>query len=275
MDTLAEITFDEIKKPDLENVSPEDRNKILEELSKKMDDRVSDIVNFFRENPTWDKEVKIIFEFTSPVELRYGTKYGNTKTKTKHTVKNIFETRSKSGLYYVAGRMRNRGFMFDYENYKKVRSIKIISNNVEKDYSKEWANIAKSLRKYNINLSVAKAIEDYLKGDAEYIKGFQNYYTKENKPKRMSFKDVLDFSNTDMDRMKESAKASTDKYSSSHAMKPAKNPWSKRGRDRSVTMRYLEDESYMYYSASEYPNCGNGDYYCMYSPTMAFYMETD
>lgn len=53
------------------------------------------------------------------------------------------------------------------------------------------------------------------------------------------------------------------------------NTWKESGRDRSLEVKKLEDGSFQAHYASEYMNCGNGDYYIPISKTRAFYAEKD
>ena len=217
------------------------------------------------------KNINIILSWKEAVSLVYGKKLRDQKRDTQHTIKNMFP--SNGNYYYVAGKMRNSGYKLPYHWIDNLLRIEIVQT-VE-DYANEWANIAKSMRKYNINLNIAKMIEDYLNGEADCIHGMQNYWTKDDKPKRMSFKDVLENKGVTFEDLKNMA-ISTPEQNIRHR-KYARG-WSGRGRDRSIDLKYLpvfEGGSFLYMSASEYPNCGNGDYYCMYSPTMAFYCETD
>ena len=247
------------------NQTVEDAVGVLDRLH----EHKMEAVTFLREhNYGKSDKVKIHLEFYNPVTMRYGTKYKADSESTGHTVKHFFAL--GDDLYYVAGKMKARGFGVPHDFHYELKTI--IIEQVVEDYSKEWANIAKSMRKHNINLNIAESIEAHLRGDAKHIEGMQIYWTKNMKPKRMSFKDVLDFFQTNMGMMK-SVLATTDEEDYLDYRKNAKG-WSGRGRDRSVWMKQNKRD-YSFFSASEFAGCGNGDYYCMYSPTMAFFMESD
>jgi len=208
-----------------------------------------------------------ILTFSTPVRMLYGRKIRSAKTDTVHKVKSIFFVDDDTKAYYVAGRMKNSGFRLYTDN---LVSVKIVFT--EKDYSKEWANIAKSMRKHNINLDVAKAIEDHLEGKEEYIHGFQNYWKKTDRPRRMSFKDI-----TRGESIEDLKKRVTPSTYSENVMSFYRRIYGQK-RDRSVSLAYNKNnpETTVHFdSASEFAGCGNGDYYCMYSPTMAFYGESD
>jgi len=220
-------------------------------------------------------DIVVRFTFVEPVEIRYGMKYFATKTDTVHTVKRVFIRNGE--VYYVAGRMKTRGYSASWKFFQYLKLIEVIET--QEDYSTQWANIAKSMRKHNINLAVAEAIEKHLEGEADYIIGFQNYWKKTDKPRRMSFKDVLDKEGVTFEDIKKMVTngIGLNKYGCWRGVKYAKQLFRQgAGRDRSITLSWdVKRNCFTYFSASEYAGCGNGDYYCMYSPTMAFYCETD
>lgn len=55
----------------------------------------------------------------------------------------------------------------------------------------------------------------------------------------------------------------------------SQNTWKESGRDRSLEVKKNDDGSLRAWYASEYMNCGNGDYYIPISKTRAFYAEKD
>jgi hypothetical protein len=254
-------------------------------------------------------QVRLIF--SEPVAVHYSNKLSDDITAKEHTVKSIFFTGADGfancmdepetpavSVYYTNGRQRHSGFSFGWE-FSRLVAVEILPEN-KKDYAKEWQAIADSMKKYNINPDTVEAIEKHLKGEADHITGFQNYWKRTDKPKTMSFADVLEgiVPNAEMphtgsdpvpvkmfERLKmeainrvairEMTSRMTDTESSKGEYKYHRE--CKRGmkRDRSVSIQVYPDGRVWYYSASEYAGCGNGDYYCMYSPTMAFFTERD
>ena len=223
----------------------------------------------------YDSKLEALLTFSDEITMRYGRKYFAQETSSTHRIKKFFGA-YRSGLCYTAGRMKSRGWGVPYGFYEKLVSIEIVQ--LVEDYSTQWANIAKSMRKHGINLNIADYIDAHLRGEEEHIRGFQNYWTKKDKPRRMSFKDVLDHalvigatSEVSIEHMKKVA--NENKYFSHRMYSKSWNM--NKGRDRSISLELRNSGGYLYTGASEYAGCGNGDYYCMYSPTMSFYMETD
>jgi len=206
-------------------------------------------------------KIRTILTYENPVELYYGKRSGYVTSKT-HTVKRLF-WKGKKGPYYIPKSHRSRGYRLPMG--ASLENVEV--NAVRKDYATQWSNIAKSMRKHGINASIAEDIEKHLAGETEYIEGFQNYHTRYNKPKKMSFKDVV--GNLSIQEMKDSA--THGEFGGKTYYK--RNYGSKR--DRSVQLYQGADGNWNFTAASEYAGWGNGDYYVMYSPTMAFYAETD
>jgi hypothetical protein len=218
--------------------------------------------------------------FNSPVELINRREKLNSDI---HTVKSLFFL--KNGICncmddgtecekscYTPLSKKTSGFYFDISNLEKVEFVELAN-----DYSKEWQKIADSMRKYDINLQMAENIEKHLKGEAEHIEGMQNYWKRTDKPRIASFADCYKKGGMTIDQMKV-------QYDANKKLKEqGKMDWIAvhteiRGlkRDRSITMEWTEYmKSFYYHAASEYSGYGNGDYYIMFSPTMAFYAETD
>jgi hypothetical protein len=145
-------------------------------------------------------------------------------------------------------------------------------------------------------LDVVKDIEAHLRGEEPHIRGFQNYWKKTDKPKTMSFSDVLikatgnpeyesgksypikEWNKIEREHVKNKALEAMKKYTTKGSYGDYNHyKVSKYGqnRDRSVSIQVYPNGRVIYTAASEYAGCGNGDYYMMYSPTMAFYAETD
>jgi len=182
---------------------------------------------------------------------------------TKHVVKELF-WKGSVGPYYVTTAQRSTGYRLSGYDEIRIASVEVYSE--QKDYTGQWASIAKSMRRHGINPGIVESIEAHLRGEAEYIDGFQNYWTVRHKPRKMSFKDVT--GGLSIPEMKS---------------RMTKGSWNlhfyreKRGarRDRSISLFVNSQDELCFHAASEYSGYGNGDYYVMYSPTMAFYAETD
>ena len=54
-----------------------------------------------------------------------------------------------------------------------------------------------------------------------------------------------------------------------------RNAMGKQGRDLSISTRMCDDGIFRAWFSSEFPGCGNGDYYLLLSPTTAVYYERD
>lgn len=245
--------------------------------------------------------------FSEPTTLHTTNRYRDDVTATEHIVKGLFflndgvancESDPESGCdgaYYTPKRRRSSGFSLPMATLESVTLIpKTIENS---DYSKQWQSIADSMKKYNINPKVVEAIEAHLRGETPHIMGFQNYWKRTDKPRTLSFADVLQqvVGWPDMERGKSYPHKEWQKIHSDHiknfaiermksraskANETAPYAWyqaSRDGmkRDRSVSIQVYDNGDILYTAASEYAGCGNGDYYVMYSPTMAFYAETD
>jgi len=215
---------------------------------------VDDVIAAQDEMTTPEVKVQVTLTFSEPTELYYGRRRGNV-CATVHEVKKVFPSGGR--LCYMAPAMRARVRylpLFDLVSVTLTTQVR--------DYSEQWAAIARSMRKHHINLAVAKHIEAHLRGDEPHIKGFQNYWTIRDRPRKANFKDV-----TGGRTLQEMwALRSGDTFREQKCGER---------RDRSVFLRLHEDGSWYFAAASEYAGCGNGDYYMMYSPTMAFYAETD
>ena len=243
-----------------------------------------------------DNLYNVILTFAEPKTIHTSSYRKDDVTDTIHTVKRLFFL-DKKGLAncmhepnaeaervcYVPKRKRATGYALDLWGLQKLEVVPV----VEKDYSKNWQAIATSMRKYNINLDIAEAMETGLAGktvcDSEFCKRDNrppththfcgNYYDmKKDKPRLMSFADVVNRFGQDMtiDRMKELATKSTyGDYKVYHHRKDGMK------RDRSIDLQVYPDGKMTFNSASEYAGCGNGSYYLMFSPTMSFYCEND
>ena len=152
-----------------------------------------------------------------------------------------------------------------------MRGIKMRRNaQGAKDYAGDWARIGNAMRAHGINLDVSDAIADHLSGKEPHIRGFQNYWTRQDKPRIVSFKDVVGA--WTIDKMIEYARDARylGKSIGFHQDKPGSK------RNRSVHLYFVEVRgSVRYTAASEYFGTGNGDYYMMFNRTQAFYAETD
>lgn len=213
--------------------------------------KIADFANSYLELKQY-YNVSFIVHFKKPTELSTG--HSTCKTTKKHKVKKLFYKNGR--LYYVAGRLKRRGS----STVMTPSKVEVVLK--EKNYREEWERIMKSMKRLKINKGVVKSIQNHLDGKTDYIEGFQTDPSIYTKPRKMSFKDVLDYHD--------------ETFESMIKCKDRISLWKKGSkRDRSVDLIKHEDIGMRYLAASEYSNCGNGDYYMMYSPTMAFYAETD
>jgi len=253
--------------------------------------------SFIKYNQEHDyKNDKYILVFKEPTTLHTSRYLKDDKTNTVHEIKKISFSWEKDGnLGYNVGKMRSSCYLFNPHN---LDYIEIVSQ-VAKDYGSQWQAIADSMKRYGINPDVVKSIEDHLTGKTEHIEGFQNYWKRTDKPRTMSFADVLQrvvgyAQNIELNKPyphKEYMRLQRE-WINGRAIEQMKNKMTTRKigendytghseriygkkRDRSVEMWLGINGQVKYAAASEYSGCGNGDYYTMYSPTMAFYAETD
>lgn len=221
---------------------------------------------------------KVILVFTTPQTLHYSRFLSGDKTDVQHIIKGLFFLKDNACnchwekdvepevVCYSSGRQKSRGHRMS------VRSLSSVEFLVEKkkDYAKQWQNIANSMKEHNINPDIVKAIEDHLSGKTPHIEGFQNYWKKTDKPRIMNFSDIVgERTIPEMIKM-----ANPTQYSNGEYLYYSRRRDGVK-RDRSIGLQHYPDGTTRYYSASEYRGCGNGDYYTMYSRTMAFYTETD
>lgn len=222
---------------------------------------------------------KIDLVFSKDAKLWHGNKQyragrGGYKEGKTHTVKNVWWLEKRSGsLLYTPTTMKTRGYFLGSIHMDMLAEIVVMEGQV--DFSVQWANIAASMREHNLNIQMAEYIEAHLRGEEEHIRGMQNYWKRTDKPRTMSFKDVT--GGLSLAEMAERATNPSTLTNGQRYFRATKAAWSRRGnaRDRSVHLSVLEDGTYHATAASEYAGCGNGDYYIMYSPTRAFYAETD
>jgi hypothetical protein len=212
------------------------------------------------------KQYRVTLRFTVPVALHYSKWTKDDRCMLEHTVKKLFfpnYDRHKaiaSSVCYTPTFLRSSGYPLDIAHLLEVDIV-----DTTRSYRQQWANIAASLRTYRINLDVAEAIEAHVRGDAPHIMGFGNHWTITDKPTVMSFADVTH--GLTIEQLVERALES--QHHVLHLCKYGKS------RDRSVEFAIRAHDAWRFTAASEYAGCGNGDYYCMYSPTMAIYTESD
>lgn len=243
-------------------------------------DRMLGLKNWYVDAVEGMGDILVELTFFSPVSLHYSKYKSKDRTGNIHTMKRLFFLKGNyancmhepattpDGMYYVPSGSRSRGFPL--YAIDRLVEVKIIDNT--SDYTKNWQTIADSMVKHNINLAVAKDIQEHLSCKTEHINGFQNYWKKTDKPRCMSFKDVLKETGVKtIDALKKITSPS--KYSVGMMVYVKRINGTRR--DRSINLSVDADGSISYTAASEYAGCGNGDYYMMYSPTMAFYAETD
>jgi hypothetical protein len=201
-----------------------------------------------------EMKMRVLLVYDAPVRLYHA---GRTRHKTarEHKVKRLFAKDNRH--YYIPTACRTNGYRLAWDHLTEIRIL-----TEEKDYSAEWAHIAKSMREYNINLDLAKQIEEHLAGEGD---GFYSR-TYRYRPTKMSFEDVT--RGRSIEEMWQQAVSSNGrKYF--HERVPGER------RDRSVSLARTKDGWWHYTGASEHAGMGNGDYYIMYSPTMAFFGESD
>jgi len=236
---------------------------------------IDSVIRAQDEMTTKEAKVQVTLTFSKPTELYYGRRRGY-ETALVHTVKSLFPSGS---LCYKAPAMRRSG-----QRVPMYDLVSVTLTAEEKNYTKEWAAIARSMHRHNINLALAADIEAMLAGTTEKVSGCGNNWTIHTKPRTASFKDVTRGQTLDemwAERRDYSRADSPDPIVYFRRMKPARRRGSGRGRDRSVSLqRYDGDhetypDSWYFAAASEYEGCGNGSYYLMYSPTRALYLEDD
>ena len=213
---------------------------------------------------------KVVLTFSKPTELYYGRRRGN-EVATVHTVKSLFPN---GGLCYMAPAMKSKG--------RRVPMYDLVSVTLTamyKDYSKEWAAIARSMRKHNLNPSLAASIEAMVAGDEERLRGAAQHWDIHRKPRTTSFADVTRKQTLEeMWAERETRNVGDNERTYFARVKRARRM--NRGRDRRVSLQKSADDSdypgaWYFSAASEYEGCGNGSYYLMYSPTRALYLEDD
>jgi hypothetical protein len=205
-------------------------------------------------------------KFYGPVSLFLR---GGIKVTDGYTFKKLFVTSDDRACYCItegahSGRYLPQGEVMDIEIKPKEK----------KDYGAQWANIARHMMENKINPDIAEAIEKHLRGEAEHISGMQNYWKRTDRPKIMSFTDLV--GEWTIPRMMEAAHARD-----AH-LDDKKEGWkdfrvNRDGikRDRSITLWFTNADNVRYSGASEYRGCGNGDYYIMFNRNTAFYSESD
>ena len=254
----------------------------------------NDYCEFIKQYKNDDKLYNVVLTYAEPTRLHQSNHLKDDVVSNIHIVKRLFFTDGRiancmhqpeleaTNAYYVPKKKRSGGFNLDLYGLQKLEIVPT----AQKDYSKQWKAISNSMRKYNINLDVAQAIEDGIAGktkcDSEFCKRdkqeaththfAQNYWDmKKDKPRLMSFADVVNrFGEKTIDRLKELASKSN--YGDYKVYHDNINGVK---RDRSIEFQVDADGKMRFTSASEYAGCGNGSYYMMYSPTMAFYCEDD
>ena len=146
-----------------------------------------------------------------------------------------------------------------YKNEKKLTqeeiNIKACESFLRRCHENLWTNIQEECKKY-----IETKDEEYLPDFIRWTNGKVSYVSI--KPKIAYNKDHY------LDLLKRSIenKEETKFYFSS------KGP---QGRDRSFSVATGEDGLTRAWFSSEYPGCGNGDYYLLINPTTALYYERD
>jgi len=233
---------------------------------------IMEVIKAQEEMNTAETKVQVTLTFSKATELWYGRRRGY-ETARVHQVKSLFPS---GGLCYMAPAMRSRG--------RRVPLYDLVSVTLtagERNYTKEWAAISRSMRKHRINLALAADIDAMLAGETDKVSGCGNNWTIHTKPRTASFADVTHKQTLDemwAERQDYSVGVDSAPRIYFRRMKRAKSM--NRGRDRSVTLqKYADDsdypEAWYFAAASEYEGCGNGSYYLMYSPTRALYLEDD
>lgn len=201
-----------------------------------------------------EMKMRVVLVYDEPVKLYQAgrTRY---KTAREHEVKRLFAKDNRH--YYIPTACRTSGYRLEWDHLTEIRIL-----TEEKDYSAEWAHIARSMRKHNINLDLAKEIEEHLAGERDDF----YYRTYRRRPTKMSFEDVT--RGRSLEEMWQQAVSSNGHKYFYEQVRGER-------RDRSVSLAKTKQGWWHYTGASEYAGMGNGDYYIMYSPTMAFFGESD
>ena len=221
------------------------------------------------------KQYQVIVRFTAPVIFHYSKWLKDNRSAEEHVVKALFFQKCNGTLWYATDQeavrtvcyipkfLRTAGYSFADTYLKEIEIVAIT-----RSFSTQWAHIAASMRKYQINLRVAEAIEAHLRGEAAHITGFQNFWKETDRPRLMSFADVT--GGLTIEQLAQRATKSA--FGAYHVLHLSKDGIK---RDRSIELVIRENGDRKFFAASEYAGGGNGDYYCLYSPSMAFYTETD
>ena len=201
-----------------------------------------------------EMKLRVVLTYEEPVRLYHAgrTRYETAKA---HEVKRLFASDGK--VYYIPTACRTRGYRLSWHGLLEIRVLA-----EQKDYSAEWARIARSMRQHNLNLDLAKEIEEHLAGKRDSF----YYRTYQSRPTKMSFEDVTR-GRTLEEMWEEAATSNGRRYF--YARVRGKR------RDRSVSLTKTRDGWWRFTGASEHAGTGNGDYYIFYSLSMAFFGESD
>lgn len=245
---------------------------------------LKDAVAFWKREAANDpRHLRFKLVYNEPTTLYYGNKTRWLRDK-EYLMRNIFFLGSDglannewevgapvSAMYYVPiERNMMSGWLVPLTNLDRIELLYD-----DTSYRDRWAKIAASMRKYNINPSLAGAIEQHLEGKTDTIEG--TYRTHWDKPRTSSFSDVFKAHGVEKNQLEYiiscMTKSNYGDYKTAYLEKRGKG--GNGSRDRSVAISENGEGSYLYSASSEYYGCGNGDYYAMYSPTMALFMERD
>lgn len=199
-------------------------------------------------------KMRVVLVYEKPERLYHAgrTRY---RTAREHAVKRLFVSDGKT--YYIPTACRTRGYGLSWRNLSEIRILA-----EEEDYSAAWAHIARSMHEHNMNLDLAGKIEKHLAGERD------DFYhrTCRHRPTKMSFEDV-----TRGRTLEEMWEAAVESNGGQYFYERIAG----QRRDRSVSLARTKDGWWHFTGASEYAGTGNGDYYIMYSATMAFFGESD
>lgn len=227
--------------------------------------------------PRYSQRIQVKIIYSEPVSIRKGG-YG-TKEKTEHILK-LGLIRGAECL--LSNRENSRSgwsihsLIADPIHLNKIVDVEVFEPKKEEMSKEEFLQkeAQKVVNRIHPNLwdNLKEEYQEFIeKGSACYEGDWKDapYALSNNgKAKFRSITSVFD-----EHVLREIKRAIENKTEYSHS-KPTSS-YSGRGRDRSVSMKMGDDGIFRAWFSSEYPGCGNGDYYYLINPTTALYVERD
>lgn len=243
-----------------------------------MHKKLEEIYHAITQMSTFSKRLRVKLTYSEPVRILKGN-YSK-KEKTEHIL-NLGLIRDKKCL--LSNRENSRtGWPINHLFLDPIHLDKIIDAEVfqleKNNLSKEeflQQEAQKVLNRIHKNLwdNVYKEYEEFIeKGEKAYEEDSWRKapYALANcgKAKFRSITSVFD------DRVLEEIRQAIENKTDYHHSLPTSS-FSGKGRDRSVAVKLCDDGILRAWFSSEYPGCGNGDYYLLINPTTALYYERD